>query len=234
MILFLIFLIFIVIFSIFIHKKIKYYRSQLQDIIKIKFPYKLGDFITRHEMRMMLIGSYKYYYKDSIAVEYYNNTNRINNFLILKEIVNKRGKKIELPGDDTLVVHLRTGDVIDLSKNSVEDFLTNYVIFKQTGINYVKPLIYYNESLKKIPKLKKVIIVTGSHKILNDTKSKKYIEEIGSFFSKKGMIVKYRIKEDPDEDFVFMCHSKYFIKSGGNFSDITANIVKLKNGLVYL
>lgn len=234
MILFLIFLIFIVIFSIFIHKKIKYYKSQLPDIIKIKFPYKLGDFITRHEMRIMLISSYKHYFKNSIAVEYYENTNRINNFLVLKEIVKKRGEKIKLPGDDVLVVHLRTGDVIDLSKNSVEDFLTNYVIFKQTGINYVKPLIYYKESLNFFPKLKKVIIVTGSHKNLNDTKSKKYIEEIGSFFQKEGMIVKYRAGGDADEDFVFMCHSKYFIKSGGNFSNIISNIVKLENGLVYL
>ena len=40
------------------------------------------------------------------------------------------------------------------------------------------------------------------------------------------------INLDPDEDFLIMCNAKYFVPSGGGFSDVITNIVKLKGGRV--
>ena len=39
--------------------------------------------------------------------------------------------------------------------------------------------------------------------------------------------------DNPDDDFLFMCNSKTFIKSGGGFSRIISQIVKSNGGKIY-
>ena len=59
-----------------------------------------------------------------------------------------------------------------------------------------------------------------------------FSDKIKSFFADHGFECHTRINEDPDEDLLIMSNSKYFIPSGGGFSRIITNIVKLKGGVV--
>lgn len=133
--------------------------------------------------------------------------------------------------NDTMLIHLRTGDVIDDDSRSVYEFLSNELLH-ENGTNYVKPLKYFTNILEKnnkLSKLKNVIIFSGFHMKHNHSKSFQYIEEIKKMFVDKGFNVQTRLNEDPDEDFVILCHAKYFIKSGGGFSHLISQMINKRN-----
>jgi hypothetical protein len=162
-------------------------------------------------------------------------TNNMSDYPILLKIISKRN----YPGQyrNYLVVHLRLGDVIDNSTHSVDEFLFKPIkLYHPNGnsVGYVKPLRYYEETINKIKNLgiSKVIFITGFHRGRDHTKSLKYLSHVKNLFESKGFECQTRINLDPDEDFLIMCNAKYFVPSGGGFSDVITNIVKLKGGIV--
>ena len=93
-------------------------------------------------------------------------------------------------------------------------------------------------------KLSKALFITGWHlgtghniKDLggsDHTKSILYIKAIVKIFAENGFNqISLRINRNPDEDFLVMCNAKYFIQSGGGFSDVIAHIVELNGGNVF-
>ena len=40
-------------------------------------------------------------------------------------------------------------------------------------------------------------------------------------------------KENPDDDFAIMCKSKYFLPSGGGFSNLIKQFVEKKGGVIF-
>ena len=224
------FIIFFFIFCLFINfkKKKKYnlYNGKYWD------GYRLGDILYRGGGGFhMLIKSIDERWVNSIAYKYKNNPNYNKqkygdvdlNYLI--NIIDNF--EYEKPPSNTLVIHLRIGDVIGMKNNNENHYWMN-------GVNhYVKDKKYYKEILKKIKKykIKNIHIITGSHFNNNIEESTKFIDEIIDIFEKK-YHTKLIITNNPDKDFVYMINSKYFCPSGGNFTTIIKNIVLKKNNII--
>eukprot|EP01084_Bolivina_argentea_P299960 517108_1 len=83
------------------------------------FRYRLGDMFRSTKKSANLHWGYQYHsqnFPNSIATQYLSKSNGTKyDYLLLYDIVkNKTKENIELiPSNDTLVIHLRTGDVID-------------------------------------------------------------------------------------------------------------------------
>ena len=124
----------------------------------------------------------------------------------------------EKPDSETVVVHLRVGDVVDHSRKN----------------EYVRDIPYYSrikDSFKQHPDIKKVRIFAGAHKDVNHRLSSKLIHEVKNVFSDYDTQIV--LTRNPDKDFCYMCHSKYFVKSGGGFSNLIEKYVNTNNGIVF-
>ena len=127
-------------------------------------------------------------------------------FDILKDSKYKNSK-------NNVVIHIRTGDVIDKQKYSVDEFLEKERKLQPANkYNYVKPLSYYQDIVKKLNSLdlpKKIMIVTGFHMKHDHKKSLQYTDRVKKYFKSKGCQVSTRINKHPDHDFVYMSTSKF-------------------------
>jgi len=152
------------------------------------------------------------------------------NYAALISILEREKYKGIKPSNDVVVVHLRVGDTIELLDNSVDDFLNGPLISP-----YVYNLEYYKNILEKLPtSIKNMVFVYGNHRPqVGFEKSTEYIKKLKSFFESKDYNVTTRSNEDADLDFVFMCNSKHFVKGGGGFGDIIADLVKIKGNNCY-
>lgn len=227
-------LILIFIFSVYIN----FVLFNLQKDFFKGYRYRLGDMIKYKNHRYNKDLGFNYHknkFPNSIATEYMLTTNKMSDYPVLLKIISKRNYPRQYT--NYLVIHLRLGDVIDNSTHSVDDFLFKTINLYQTNgnsVNYVKPIKYYQQIINKSKTLgiSKVILITGFHQGTNHTKSLKYISHVKKLFESKGFECQTRINLDPDEDFLIMCNAKYFVPSGGGFSDVITNIVKLKGGIV--
>jgi len=221
--------------------------------IHTKYPYRLSDMVRMEKMRQAeglpgetMTQHYFKKYPNSIATKYMKmiktlpKTKQNNNIELLKKIINEQKYQKYHNHNTNIVIHIRTGDVIDQQKYSVDEFLSKkrqYETKKWKGNFYVKPLSYYKSLLEKIDQLgldKNIILVTGFHKKDDHSKSLQYIDKIQKFFEKNGYLVTTRINRDPDEDFVFISTSKYYIPSGGGFSLLLSSMVVSLGGMVIL
>jgi hypothetical protein len=200
-----------------------------------KESYRLGDFIMHKTYRDQLMSSYLKHYPYSIAIEYLSKTKESSNLPILLEVIKRRKK--ECPEENTLIIHLRIGDVIDHTHYTINDFLYNNIgLPLENGSKgyYVKPLQYYKTAFASFENIDNIVLVGGFHmNYENRSKSHKYVQEIAYFFEQYNVTVEKRINGDPDEDFVYMCHAKNFIPSGGGYSLLIAKLVQMQNGKVY-
>ena len=212
-----------------------------------KQPYRLGDAIRKKSSRDTTLYTPKKY-KYSIASEYMNKNKDKDykfNIDLLNNIVKKRTKIRHKLYGNYINVHLRTGDVIteDYKKYLNSKYKSKPPITKsKTGWKnpnyYTEPLSYYEKVIKYLKKnnirSKNVLIVTGWPRFNENTKnnSLKYIEEIKKLFKKNGYKVTTRLNEDPDEDFIIMSNSKYFVQSGGGYSRLISQMVDLNGNTV--
>ena len=199
--------------------------------------YRLGDMIlikNGYSSRYNKKKGFDYHIKhfpNSIATEYMLKTTKSRDFNTLLDIINKRQPKFY--PDDTLVIHLRIGNVIDRTNVSFDDILTDYTLYKN-GRQYVKPIKYYTNLIDTIHnyKIKKILLVGGYHSKGNRNKSLRYVNHIKQHFENNGFNCTTRINHNADEDFLIMCNSKYFVPSGGGFSEVIKQMVILKGGTV--
>ena len=214
-----------------------YNNSSIYDNFQGKM-YRLGDMfrikkgLNSRYNKKIGFNYHVHNFPNSIATEYMLKTKKSEDYNQLLNIINKRKPKIKI--NNYVVVHLRIGDVIDLSDKSLKEMLTRYTIYKNGRTNYVKPLSYYNKIINKIRKykIKNIILIGGYHTKQNHTKSYKYVKIIQKYFKQNGFNCYIRINNDPDDDFLIMCNSNYFVPSGGGFSTIIKNIVNMKGGQV--
>ena len=151
----------------------------------------------------------------SIASKYvkavgYPKTYKMGDHATIKQIFRKF--KYKKPSTSTLVIHLRLGDTI------TGDY----------GKEYSHNLKYYENLLKKVrrnKKIKKVDIVTGLHINVYVKESNKRLNEIVHMFEKY-YPVEVILTKDPDKDFYYMSHSKFFANSGGGFSLLVTEFLK--------
>jgi hypothetical protein len=205
---------------------------------KEHFLYRLGDMVRLDHKEWGRSNSkigyvmYKKKYPYSIAKKYMDRTKKINNYSVLLQILNEYTPKVTC--DNCLIIHLRIGDVLDNSDYSVSDHLKRPIPHKNK-LMYVKPLSYYIKTIKiaKKKKIRNIILIGGYHTNTTHTKSDLYVDTIEKLFRNNNFICKKRINQDPDDDFVIMCNAKYFLPSGGGFSSVITEIVRLKGGTVF-
>ena len=203
--------------------------------------YRLGDMIKYRTHRNNKSFGALYHIKNfpnSIVTEYILKTRNLkgsksNRYSVLHKIVKSRTTPQLIPNENTLVIHLRIGDVIDDSKSSVDEMLTTYKIYtinerKWKGINYARPFSYYKNIITNIKNLPiyNIILIGGYHIAGDHSKSEEYVNKIKLFFEQHNYNVDTRINNDPDEDFIFMSNSTYFVESGGGYSELISKMVE--------
>ena len=202
------------------------------------YRYRLADMVLHKNHSDNKIWGFDYHkkiYPNSIATEYMRTTDDKSDYSILLDIISKR--KTTHQYEDRVVIHLRLGDVINNSEYTVDQFLNNPTYYYHTNemkTNYVKTIRYYQKVIDKLRKLgiNKAIFITGFHQGTDHTKSLEYLSKLTLYFQSQGFQCTSRINLDPDDDFLIMCNSKYFVPSGGGFSKIITEIVKRKGGIV--
>eukprot|EP01083_Nonionella_stella_P153806 494640_1 len=204
------------------------------------FQYRLADMFKDKQFRKKPIGfrHIKLNFNTSIAYDYMTRVDDNANYTVLETIIDERTAEALKPSNRTLVMHWRTGDVIDNAKitivnRTIDDFVSNYGTEPYQW--YVKPFKYYAKILNdtKPYNLTHITVVTGWHSKHEHTRSVQYIDTMIGLLQKLNYNVSLRINRNPDDDLVFMCNSKYFVRGGGGFSDIIAHIVKRKGGYVF-
>ena len=212
-----------------------------------KIGYMIGDPIISRNWADETFDSFMKDFPNSITTEYLKATPKKNDLPVLFEIVKKRTTPKLTPDKNTLLIHLRIGDVIDNSVFSVDELLEEERIYgsQETiirgsslgwrGDKYVKPLSYYQKILKTIQELpiNKIILIGGYHKDEEHSKSEEYVSRIKAFFEKNKYSVKTRINEDPDEDFILMSNATYFVPSGGGYTQLLVKMVKMNNQNIF-
>eukprot|EP01083_Nonionella_stella_P068950 183448_1 len=211
--------------------------------------YRLGDMVQHKHWAIEGIGYrlHKREFPQSIATQYLshifgsNGNGTFNDYRLLLQIVKNRTLNSSATAlinsidyNHSLIIHLRTGDIIDTSHLNVGHILG------LGGLRYHRSRSYYvrviNES--KTHGLRKALFLTGWHVPCTDRckhrrKSIRYIKEIMRLFESNGYETFLRINENTDDDFLIMCNSKYFVQSGGGFSQVISKVVKLNGGKVY-
>lgn len=191
--------------------------------------YRLGDIILNKDLDNFLNKIfYNIYYSNSIATQYFNRKKKDEDYDTLLEIT--KNTSYEIPKEKELIIHLRIGDVIDWEYPDDLDDLLNGV----KNWHYARNYDYYKDKLSLIEEdIEKIILVGGFHTSSDHSRSLYYTNKIKEFIEAKGYNVELRINRGtPDEDFVYMVNSKYFLKSGGGYSRLINKLVKLNNGVV--
>ena len=179
--------------------------------------YRLGDMIYSHLVRDKYKQLYSSRYANSIVSKYMKRTTKSRDLDILESIIKEYSPRIK-PRKNTLVIHLRVGDVV---KRDV-DFL-----LKQENLIYTKPLSYYKDVIKDYTKIKSITLVAGGCFLKNNLPlSKKFISKIKELYTEMGYNVNVRIGKNADDDFVFMSRAKHFIPGGGKFSNLINQLHK--------
>lgn len=205
--------------------------------------YRLGDVVkfNKDYFHDIYPEIYRKKFPKSIATEYFTKTYRQKDYRTLAKIVSNR-KHIKVDSR-TIVIHLRLGDVVNRS------YLTVDKLFKRGFCNfcfgkYLHPISHYDRILRKTRNLdnmndneekQKILIVTGFHNVkknlsIEHKKSLRLLEKFVKHFQDQNYIVETRVNNNPDEDFLLMCNANLFIKSGGGYSNLIAEVVKLKKG----
>lgn len=217
--------------------------------------YRLGDFFhlpegkKRHER-----------FARTVINRYYTRTSESSNYKVLNDVIDEVQalRKIEIPRNDCCVMHLRTGDIINNSEFTIDQFFTKKRYFqrdpkngkyiKAEWNNYVKNQKYYTRVIKRLKGLR-IDNISFSYNLdfnpfadsetsgryqcnKNNDKSLEYVQRIKSLFSKNSFnVINYEC-QDVDHDFIYMCNSRFFVPSGGSLSKTIARIVELKHNIV--
>jgi hypothetical protein len=218
--------------------------------------YRLGDIVRGKIWKPHRILFSHKYPTNSLAYKYMQRTSLPSNMRVLNEIV---PTTLFSTG---LVVHLRIGDVIENVSHSVEDFLAGDVtsdVTRQplshhkmgnltwqgtvTGAGtqgYVKSAAYYDGVIQSYPRdgICQVTVIGGTHKNVPMVKSLQYVQAIRAMFEARGFTVVERISTCPsiasaDADFTVMANATVFVPSGGGFSGLAAELVRLRGNCVY-
>jgi hypothetical protein len=122
----------------------------------------------------------------------------------------------------TLMLHVRVGDVLC----NYNDMDHAYTYSKVGNFDWWEKVLKYIHDNK----IKRVVIIAGTHFKECLTESVKYLETIKDTLQKKNLNVSYRVGNSPDEDLAYCRHAKHFITTGGGYGYFLGKIVELNGG----
>jgi len=225
--------------------------------------YSLGDVIKNIDrIQYEKIDNFVKHWPESIAYQYHNairDKNKDHSMKCLTKIVRNYTKTFQnsvnlIPENDTAVVHLRLGDVVDVEysymkqKAVTSEDLWHHGDKRGGWRHFVAPKKYFAWARSHFPSyIKRVVIVyslthfdPSTHLSRNDanhTLSHEYINHVVSYFesTERKEDVKYDVIKRhgafPDDDFVFMANSRVFVCSGGGFSYAAAAVLEYRERL---
>jgi hypothetical protein len=142
---------------------------------------------------------------------------------------------------EAIVVHVRIGDVVDDSKDSVYNMLRSQTFFYdfapwQDWNAYVKPLNHFVELEKLASTGQAVVLVASAHgeDESRPLKSCQYLHAVSNFFQDKGHPVTLRTGHTPDSDVLYVSSSSFFAPTGGGFSRLLGSLAKRRGGTILL
>ena len=155
---------------------------------------------------------------------------------VLYEVI--KPKLLATVGNDTAVLHLRSGDT---ACRDCWDQVGHLHWANRLSNIYVFPKAYYEhilQSLKNIPAVTSVVIATSLyHGLLRDgdiSVAMLNVKQVRELFSEHGYHVSERVDcGTPDEDFIFMSSHRHFIIGGGGYSQLLGKMVKHNGGQVF-
>ncbi len=231
-------------------------RGQMQtDLDQVNWAkYRMSDFFRKPEG----LKRHKKF-PGTLIDKYYQRTDQSSDFSHLLPVIEELRyiREIEHPSPRHCVVHLRTGDVIDNSEFTVEEFLQTerYYQFNheqseyklQSWNQYVRTAQYYRNVIDELQKneVEHVQFVynlnfnpfetTGTRfrrRSNNSNKSVEYVESVLNMFASANFNVVDYPRRDADYDFIYMSYSKFFVPSGGHFSRDIATVVEMRGNTV--
>ena len=188
-------------------------------------------------------------FPNSLATQYLDATDQNLNFTVMAQLVRAR-KNAAVPPPDTVVCHLRIGDVFEFDWvggtqvppiQSVDELLNSNTRVcwegrenEQTNRHcYIKTLAYYERMIKYLPsRVTRAVFVAGDMLQGDSSRSSQYIRGVRNFFISRGFRVDLRLANPPDDDITYVANSEYFIESGGGFSIMLGGIVRQMGGTV--
>jgi hypothetical protein len=211
------------------------------------YNYRLGDMLEYcnwPEWRKKKKHNYDFLDPVSVSKRYPNSIGDIyfkrlkkkekNLDLLYKIIDEKSHNNKNIPKNNEVVLHLRIGDVIEKCDNDV--FKYRYSNHKHSKGFYAIKLENIKNNLNLF-KNKKVILVYGNHLTDTITNTQRkctelYLQKIRELFKNNNITFQERQSGNPDEDFVYMCNSKVFCKSGGGYSNLISKYVRSRGNEV--
>ena len=216
--------------------------------------YRLSDFIAGIQ------SSLAPQWPSSIAAEYLKRTDRVytkgtrypKNYTLLNAIIRERSRNStqHVPPPAAVVVHLRLGDTLDSPvihggpnfqyNRTIDEVWGNTYPDNYTGNKKLTGLRYFEKLIPTIPRGWPIVLVGSivhiNRKGANAThqpRSRAYQKRVTQYFLDENMHVIPRWNHDPDNDFLFMANSKFFVPGGGGFSAMISKIVEQNGGCCF-
>ena len=152
-----------------------------------------------------------------------------NKFKLLYNIISNKiiNEHYNLPTNDELVIHIRTGDVVELNWYLKKDYIQ--IIQKYIDIYDIKKVTFctafhYGNN------------VTQGIWIYTDEKHNKNINKLNEIFTKilkhfNHLQIDIKSSINIDEDFIYMVMSTYFVNDNGGFSNLIKNLIAYKTNI---
>ena len=192
--------------------------------------YALGDCFRARKK----CGSESEWGRETLGMAYLNATESGYDYALLEELIDAYRERHDapIPAADTLVIHLRLGDVIRLSRLPA-DYLLVCSGPAYRNHTQVKSVYEYLYDAKKT-NLTTVVLVGGSHTTLElDDDSWFYALAIKRAFEVAGYDTSLRLEPRPDEDFIYMSRAKNFIQGAGGYSYYASKLAEMNGGKIW-
>ena len=162
-------------------------------------------------------------YPGTIAYEYMKRNKQFmkkQNLQLLKQIIMEQQNKYKDVLENTLVLHIRVGDV-----------LCTYKEKKVFNNKYTKKgdTVWWNSVIEYIKEndITEVVIIAGTHFKECLEESANYILDRTLFLQNNANVtVRHRLGQSPDDDILFCQDAKHFITTGGEFGKLISLINK--------
>ncbi len=190
-------------------------------ILKMNQVYRVTDLVFRGGIRWqrdreIILSDPEY--RDTILYSYLTQKKHEDDLETFKRVVRVHQSKYERPLTDSLIIHLRLGDVMD---------------DHNARCHYEKSKKLYKDIvLESLPNVRHATIVTALHFGANPLNNKYFytdrakersfeiLELLSNELELKGLDVSYKSTENIDEDICFMAGSKYFLQSLSGLSNL--------------
>lgn len=186
--------------------------------------YRLGDMFWENWNVGATNAYMKHYFPESIAAKYLKIRHKRSDINALMEVIDgPEYQAFEKPPPNTMVAHLRLGDV-----------------------EWIKPDRAYQKHAKEAKEkgINSIVLVTGEHMFKQQADMKlhsqkdsdliarrlsKTLKRIENIFTTAGLNVTTRVNYNADCDFIYMVNAPQFLMSGGSFSKLVKTVWRRKH-----